>query len=528
MIKKSLTRKLIVVFSAILLAIIILIMVFNNLLLSKVYRSKKIDAMETLYHRILNEYSGDTDKDTVIEIVKDTLTRENLRVYIWDNENKLVIDSFPLTSDNENNTLQSENESPKIGKPPRNDREFGENRKDFRFGRMELFWYYSDIGDENLIFKNTEYTIFSFSTFDNYKNETLCLRSALPKEYKLLIQMPYAPIDEAIGITNTILLMVGTLMFVLGIIIVIITSRTIAKPVKELSIIAKAMEGLDFTKKYSGKGEDEISSLGDSINSLSSKLEITINELRDKNAKLLSDIELKSKIDTQRKEFIANASHELKTPLALISGYAEGLRDNIADSNEARELYTNEIIEEAGKMDKIIRQMLDLMELDGADKPMDIHRLYLSDIVNEVMESFSLIFKNNQISIEKTFASQGVFYGDKLRISQAVSNFVANAINHVDKNKIIRASITDEGDIIRFSLYNSGTQIPQADIENLWERFYKVDKAHTRKYGGSGLGLSIVRSVIELHNGEYGVINHQDGVEFYFTLPKSKENQDEF
>ena len=525
MIKKSLTRKLIVVFSAILLAIIILITVFNNLLLTKVYRNKKIDAMEALYSRIFDEYEENADEDDIIELLKDTLTNENIRVYIWDGDNKLIIDSFPLSFDEEDTPQK---EPPKDEKPQRNDHEFDNSRKDFRFRRMELFLYYADLQKENLILQNDSYTVFSIPTFDNYENETLCLRAQLPMSYKLLIQMPYAPIDEAIGITNTILFMVGTIMFVLGIIIVIITSRTIAKPVKELSIIAKSMEALDFSKKYEAKGEDEISSLGDSINSLSSKLEITINELRDKNAKLLSDIELKSKIDTQRKEFIANASHELKTPLALISGYAEGLRDNIADSNEARELYTNEIIEEAGKMDKIIRQMLDLMELDGADKPMDIHRLYLFDIVNEVLESFSLIFKNNQISIEKTFASQGVFYGDKLRISQAVSNFVANAINHVDKNKIIRASITDEGDIIRFSLYNSGAQIPQADIENLWERFYKVDKAHTRKYGGSGLGLSIVRSVIELHNGEYGVINHQDGVEFYFTLPKSKENQDEF
>lgn len=528
MIKKSLTRKLIVVFSAILLAIIILIMVFNNLLLTKVYRNKKIDAMETLYHRIFAEYNGNPNTDAIIEIIKDTLTRENLRVYIWDNDNKLVVDSFPLTLNNENNTFQTEKEPPRGGKSPWNERGFGDNRKDFRFGRMELFLYYSDIKEENLIFENNEYSIFSFSTFDNYESENLCLRSALPNGFKLLIQMPYAPIGEAIGITNTILLMVGTIMFVLGIIVVIITSRTIAKPVKELSLIAKSMEMLDFSKKYHAKGEDEISSLGDSINSLSSKLESTINELKDKNEKLLSDIELKSKIDTQRKEFIANASHELKTPLALISGYAEGLRDNIADTVEARELYTSEIIEEAEKMDKIIRQMLDLMELDVEKKLMDVHLLYLSDIVYEVLESFSIVFKNNLISVEKDFSSQGVFRGDKLRISQAVSNFVSNAINHVDDNKIIKASITEVGDTIRFSLFNSGARIPASDTDRIWERFYKVDKAHTREYGGSGLGLSIVRSIIELHNGEYGVINHPDGVEFYFTLPKNKENNDEF
>ena len=527
MIKKSLTRKLIVVFSAILIAIITLIMVFNSLLLSRVYRNKKIGAMETLHQSLFAEYQQGPDTDIVIEIVKGTLINENLRVFIWDNENKLVIDSFPLSYEDDEIGDNMDKEPPQAPKQQPNDRAFGDKQKNFRFGRMEMFLFDTEIKEENLISENENYTIFSFLSFDNYEEETLCLRGYLPGEYKLLIQMPYAPIDEAIAITNTILLIVGTVMLIIGIIIVAITSRTIAKPVKELSQIAKAMEALDFTKKHHSKGMDEISSLGDSINSLSSKLESTINELREKNEQLLSDIELKSKIDTQRKEFIANASHELKTPLALISGYAEGLRDNIADSAEARELYTDVIIEEAGKMDKIIRQMLDLMELDGEDKPMDIRLLNLSDIVSEALDSFDLVFKSNKISVEKNFVTQGPFEGDRLRISQAVSNFIANAINHVDEKKFIKATVTDESDKIRFSLFNSGAQIPESDMENIWERFYKVDKAHTREYGGSGLGLSIVRSIIELHSGEYGALNHPDGVEFYFTLPKYKENNDE-
>lgn len=526
MIKKSLTSKLIIVFSAILIAVVTLNMVFNGLLLSKVHRDKKIAAMEALYQSLVSEYNTGSDSDSVIEIVKNTLSKENLRVFIWDKNDNLIIDSLPLSYDGEEflPPPQGKHEAPPqmqgLG-------EFKGGRRDFRFGRMEMFLFNMDLNEEDILSENENYSIFSVKSFDNYEEKTLCLRSLLPGEYKLLIQMPYAPVDEAIGISNALLLIVGSIMLIAGIIIVAITSRTIARPVKELSQIAKSMEQLDFSKKYSVSRCDEIGSLGDSINSLSSKLEATINELYEKNERLLSDIELKSRIDTMRKEFIANASHELKTPLAIISGYAEGLRDNIATDEEARKLYTDVIIEEAEKMDNIIRQMLDLMELDGADKLLDVRDISLSMIVNEALDSFDLILKNNNVSVSCHFDDECTIQGDYLRIYQAVTNYIANAINHVDEKKIIEISVKKTDDKVVFSVYNSGITICEEDKTNIWERFYKVDKAHTREYGGSGLGLSIVRSIIMLHNGEYGVINHPDGVEFYFILNCSKENDNE-
>lgn len=522
MINKSLTRKLIVIFSAILITVITLNVVINAMLLSKVYRTRKIDAMENLYHNLAKEYSQSADNDAVIEIVKNTLTNENLRVFIWDKDDRLIIDSLPLSYESEEENQPQENQ-PHDQMGQRNDKFFDDKHKNFRFGRMEMFLFFKDVAKEELISENTEYTVFSFNSADSYEEETLCLRSTLPGEYKLLIQMPCAPIDEAVSITSALLLLVGAIMLILGIIIVAVTSRTIAKPVKELSQIAASMESLDFSKKYKVKGSDEIASLGESINALSAKLEATIKELRLKNEQLLSDIELKSRIDTMRKEFIANASHELKTPLALISGYAEGLRDNIADTADAREMYADVIIEEAGRMDKIIRQMLDLMELDGADKPFEITSLPLSDAVKDVISSFDLIFRQNSISILCSFEDDSSVSGDFMRIRQAISNYLSNAVNHVDENKVIKIKVSKENDNVIFSVFNSGANIPDSDAENIWERFYKVDKAHTREYGGSGLGLSIVRSIIELHGGKYGFYNHPDGVEFYFSLPKNEE-----
>lgn len=522
MIKKSLTRKLIVIFSAILITVVTLNMIFNALLLSKVYRTKKIDAMEDLYYALAKEFNAEPDTDVVMEIVENFLVHENFRVFIWDKDNKLVIDSLPFSYKEEGDDVRHEESG------DRDNRFFADKRhNNFRFGRMELFLYFMDVDPEDILAEEEAYVIFSFGSPESYDEETFCLRSELTNGYRLLIQMPYAPVDEAISITNTLLLLVGSIMLVIGIIVVAVTSRTIARPIKELSQIASSMEQLDFSQKYAIKGKDEIASLGESINSLSAKLESTINELREKNEKLLSDIELKSRIDILRKEFIANASHELKTPLALISGYAEGLRDNIATDNEAKELYADVIIEEAGQMDKIIRQMLDLMELDGADKPMDISTLALSEAVKDVLDSFGLIFKTNNINVSCNLEHDSTIQGDFIRIRQAISNYLSNAVNHIDENRIIKVSVIKDDENVVLSVYNSGPNIPENDKENIWERFYKVDKAHTREYGGSGLGLSIVRSVIELHCGTYGFKNLPEGVEFYFTLPYFKENTDE-
>lgn len=518
MIKTSLTRKLIIVFSAILVAVVAFNIVINALLLSTVHRNTKIDEMEELYKTISSEYQASADNSSILEIVKNKVATENLRVFIWDSNENLIIDSLPFSNQEEQNREEptERNYNPQMKAP----------RKNFRFDRMELFIFNAEIDDEETIISNDEYSIFSYVHYSNFEEKTLCLRGFLPNDYKILIQMSYASIDEAVVISNTLQLFVGLAMLLVGIVIVSVTSRTIVKPVKELSSIAKSMENLDFSKKYSGSSSDEIGSLGDSINSLSSKLESAINELYEKNEKLQQDIELKSRIDTMRKEFIANASHELKTPLAIISGYAEGLRDNIAGDEESKALFTDVIIEEADKMDHIIRQMMDLMELDSCDELLDGREIALSSIVEESLNSFDLILKNKDVRVTCNIEDEGVIVGDYFRLYQAVTNYISNAINHVDDKKIIDVSLKKTDDKVIFSVYNSGVCISGEDISNIWERFYKVDKSHSREYGGTGLGLSIVRSVIELHGGEYGVKNNPDGVEFYFVL-NSKENGNE-
>ncbi len=516
MIRRSLSRKMIVIFSAILIAVVVLNIVINGLLLPKVHRTNKIRSMENLYLNLKNEYDTSADDQDIVDIVKDSLSNHNLRVFIWDKENNLIIDSLPLLRNDDRDFPKKDD--------PSNQHFKGDNgfeRHDMRFDHNNEFFIMGvKIPEKDIISSNSDYTVFSLATFEHVDEENICLRGTFSNGNQILIQMPVASIDEAVYISNLLLLIVGVVMLIIGIIIVSVTSRTVAKPVKELSGIAQAMKNLDFSVKYESNRTDEIGSLGNSINALSEKLEKTIGELYDKNKKLEKDIELKSKIDTMRKEFIANASHELKTPVALIRGYAEGLSDNIATDYESRKIYTDVIIEEADRMDHIIRQMLELMEIDSTDGILQGQEISLSQLTEEVINSFDVILKAKDVSVSIEYDNECLVKGDRYKIYQAITNYISNAINHVDDKKIIRISLKNCDDKVEFLVYNSGVGISEDEQDAIWERFYKVDKAHTREYGGTGLGLSIVKSVVLLHHGEYGVRNLPEGVEFYFTLYK--------
>lgn len=526
--KTTLSRKLILVFSAILVMVIALNVIISAFMLEKVYRNIKISAMRDFYGILKEQYAENADEETIKDTVKKIITQEGMRVFVWDKDDKIVIDSFPLLHSDDSNEPESDMTEPENGlnslpekrKKNQNDEKRQRLLSENSNPRSEIFIFDAHLREEDIISENEDYSIVLFGNFEDLGQKSLYLRGKLANGNRVVIQMPIATISEAVKISNTLMLAVGIIMLLIGVVVIYVTSRTIARPVKELSEIADSMKNLDFSRKYEGKRRDEIGSLGESINSLSAKLEETINELCEKNEQLMKDIELKSRIDKMRKEFIANASHELKTPVALISGYAEGLRDNVASDEQSRKIYLDVIIDETEKMDHIIHQMLDLMEIDRTEEDLKSEKISLCTIAEDVVHSCELLAKNKGVNITLERIGASDVYGDYWQIYQAVINYITNAINHADEKKIVKIKIEEIDDSVAFSVYNSGKNIPEDELNNIWERFYKVDKAHTREYGGTGLGLSIVRSVIEKHGGEYGVTNKENGVEFYFILKR--------
>jgi len=278
------------------------------------------------------------------------------------------------------------------------------------------------------------------------------------------------------------------------------------------------MSHLDFDAKYNVATNDEIGKLGTSMNMLSMQLEQTISELKLANIELQSDIEEKMQIDEMRQEFLSNVSHELKTPIALIQGYAEGLSDNVIDDPADREFYCDVIMDEAQKMNRMVRRLLDLNQLEfGVDKP-NMDRFDIVEVIKSVVASSDILFKQKGAELVMYEPSPVYVWADEYLIEEVLTNYVSNALNHVSGANVIRIFTKKYDGYVRISVANTGSQIPEDELEKIWIKFYKVDKARTREYGGNGIGLSIVKAIMKSFNHECGVINNDDGVEFWFEL----------
>ncbi|WP_242836969.1 sensor histidine kinase [Dehalobacter restrictus] len=334
----------------------------------------------------------------------------------------------------------------------------------------------------------------------------------------LYLNTPVVAIEESAAIANKFSLITGLFIMVIGVLIVFFFTNRFTKPILRLNEIAQAMVKLDFGKKYPVRTYDEIGELGSSINSLSTQLEKSINELRQANEKLMEDIERERKIDDMRKEFISNVSHELKTPIALIQGYAEGLKVNVNESEEDKDFYCNVIIDESAKMNKLVKQLLELSQIDAGYTRLEKTDFDLNELVEFVLRKNMLPIKEKNIQLTQEIQDKFTVNADIDRIEQIIVNYLVNAINHADQRKEINVKLEKTGQKARVSVFNSGTPIPEEALDKIWTSFYKVDKARTRSYGGTGLGLSIVRATQEQHGNAYGVQNVENGVEFWFEV----------
>jgi two-component system, OmpR family, sensor histidine kinase VanS len=318
---------------------------------------------------------------------------------------------------------------------------------------------------------------------------------------------------------------VGFVTIVAGAGIVYLMTRMITKPISRLSELSERMSGLDFDAKYEAKRHDssEITVLGNSMNELSERLKETIAELKSANNQLQKDIEEKTKIDEMRKEFIANVSHELKTPIALIQGYAEGLQEGMGEDKESRDYYCDVIVDEANKMNKMVKQLLTLSSLESGNDRTVMERFDLTELIQGVISSAQILAQQKGIEVVFDVSEPVFVWADEFKIEEVITNYLSNAINHADGEKKVVIRMEQEEKDVRVSVFNTGTPIPEDALPNLWTKFYKVDKARTREYGGSGIGLSIVKAIMDAHHQSCGVQNWQNGVEFWFTVDCSNE-----
>ncbi len=328
------------------------------------------------------------------------------------------------------------------------------------------------------------------------------------------------PIDDAVtGIKDFFVY-----FYIVGIFIVfiisLIFSRFISKPLKSINNVAVKMSSFDFSEKCSSKYNDEIGSLAKSLNLLSSNLQRSLKRLRENNKKLENDIEKERNLEKIRKEFVEAVSHDLKTPVSIIQGYAEGIKDGIFEQEE-EEYYLDVIIDETNKMNCLIKDMLDLSALEGGNIAINKESYNISNQLKKVVTNLSPMAKEKGMKILTAEFQDEYIYADYNRIEQVLNNLITNAIKYGFEDTNIKIYLNEDcNGYLDVKIENQGELISTEDFEKIWTRFYKVDKSRNRNVGGTGLGLSISKNIIQLHNGEIGGYNKASTIVFYFKLKK--------
>ncbi len=483
--KYSLKRHFVIIFTLLITGIILMCLLLNSTLLEKYYINSKMNALIGAYFSINKASSaGDITSDTYDIELQKICGKYNINVLVADSDSETI-------------------------KTTMSDPEF--------VIKHLLHNIIKGVNPEGILLENKDYKV-QIITDARTQTEYIEMWGVLDTGYLFMIRSALEGIRESVDISNHFLAYVGTAAIGVSVLLVFWLSNRITKPILELADISERMKHLDFDAKYVGKDRTEIAILGNNINELSETLEATISELKTANNELLKDIERKEQIDEMRKEFLSNVSHELKTPIALIQGYAEGLKEGISDDVESRDFYCDVIMDEASKMNIMVKKLLTLNQLEFGNEIISMERFDITALIRNYIASSEILLKQKDISVRMEDYEEIYVWGDEFRVEEVFMNYFSNAINHAGDDRIIDVRISKEAERVRVSVFNTGEPIPEESVGHIWEKFYKVDKARTREYGGSGIGLSIVKVIMESMNQEYGVTNYSNGVEFWFTL----------
>ena len=511
MIKKfshSLRVKITLIILLLISILLLSIGILNNFGLTWYYQNEKVSEIHEAYLKLDNEVKKlSEDGQTIIGESEDNGSVVNERVsnIILDYSNKHNI-TIALVDSMTNKAIYS-----------------SQREGDMFLDRIqEGFIGNKNIKKKDILYKSDNYTIILHNT---QKNSSFIEGFGYCSDNQTIVIMstPVAGLKESVNISNKFLIYVAIIGFIITVIITFLITKMITSPILQLAEISNKMGKLDFTARYEGKRSDEIQTLGQNMNYMSARLKKAISKLQEANEVLKEDIKRKEAIDEMRKDFIANVSHELKTPIALIQGYAEGLNEGLCEDEESRKYYTEVIMDESEKMNKMVKQLLTLSSLESGNSILHKENFNMTSLTDSVLSSISILIGEKNVKVDFDTSKDIFLYADEFKIEEVVTNYISNAIHHVNDNGTIKIDVSEDERNVYFSVYNTGNKIPEKDLSNVWEKFFKVDKAHSRSYGGSGIGLSIVKAIVEAHGGAVKVVNKSDGVEFSFKIPRMKE-----
>ncbi len=469
-------------------AILVILWLANSFFLERLYLRDKEKAMKTAFDMVnLAAVEDELEEEDFLRELEKTRANGNLSVMVFGSDGRVILSTLKDSA-----ALYTE----------------------FLYTVLRL-----DNDPSSGVIESTENYVLQEQEDRRLGEEYLVLWGTLDDGSLVLIRSAVEDIRSSVAIANRFLAFTAMLAVLLGVLMGWFMTKRITRPIEELRDLSLRMTQLDFGAKYrSRRKKNEVDELGECMNAMSETLEKTILELKQANDDLQQDIRQREENERRQKEFIANVSHELKTPIALIQGYAEGLQEDVLDDPADRAFYCDVIRDEAVKMNHLVLSMISLDQIESGSGDLSYERFDLSDVIGNMLPSFRILFEQN--GIDCRFAQEGPVYvhADEYLIEQVISNYISNAIHYAKGEKRIEIRLEKRDGRVRTHVFNTGDPIAEEVLPHLWDKFYKGDKAHTRAYGGSGIGLSLVKAVMEEHHQKYGVENLANGVDFWFEL----------
>ena len=338
---------------------------------------------------------------------------------------------------------------------------------------------------------------------DRFKTEIFVYGRLLKDKNTCLVMVTSIdPIDATTNVLKSQLVYVTVIALIISSVVSIFLSKRISHPLQEMTNAAKKLGQGNYDVEFKKSGYVEIDELSDTLNYATKKLKQT---------------------DEVRKELIANVSHDLKTPLTMIKAYSEMIRDLSGENKEKREEHLNVIIEETDRLTRLVSDMMDLSKIESGLTTLTKTEFNLSEVVKKIVSGFNIIQDKN-CSIKVDVPNEAYVLADKTKIEQVVYNLVANAINHSGENKDIKIKIVSNSKRYKLLVEDNGPGIKKEDLTNIWNRYYKTADTYKRANSGSGLGLSIVKNILDKHNSNFGVDSIVGkGTTFYFDLEKGSK-----
>ena len=367
--------------------------------------------------------------------------------------------------------------------------------------------------------ENDDGSYFNVVSTDGSTTQYIVYGKDFKNGYHIEITAQKDPIQENANIATSVTTTITVMALLLALIFISVYAKRFTKPLIEMSSITNKIANLDFSDKCEINRKDEIGILARNINTVSDSLNTALTELREKNEKLMEDIENERRIEKMRSDFISSASHELKTPIAIIRGYAEGLKMSVDGENDGATEYCDIIMHEADRMNNLVLSMLEQSQYSSGSKMPDLKEFNLNGMIERFLKAATPIFEEKGVTARFNSTDGILVLADENQYTTVLSNIVLNACSHAKGEKLIEVSteILDNNKV-RVNVFNTGSFVDDKDKDSIFTSFYRADKAHSRAEGRFGLGLSIVKSITENHGCECGFENKENGVTFWFTV----------